>query len=699
MKISKGAQKVSRIHQVLDDISVVQDLNILKDGFSFLLRVKNEVCTIEKCIRDIAEIADEIIVVDNLSTDGTLEKLYDLEKEYDNLFLYQYNIVIPRAGKDHIDNYQREGFRRHNTLKNYYNWTLSKATYKSVIKWDADFYCIKNNLKEALDFISSKHNTFLFFSGITCFEHEDKYYLKKSNLYNEYRVFSKYSGFQWHDSLSSDGQINVCETSWLDISRADVRNLFIYTKPVFFEIKKTTKDEFFARSSLFNDGRDLVDHRILSNLVLNKYEPDIYYSENIYYEAQNFFMYRNNTVIKKSFIREFRDTSAPSVVLLENRRQKQSSAKVFLNVASAGIGGVETLTKNLFLYFNQFYDTQYLVSFQTNLDGFINLENFKEYIKSSKDQAYVLCVTDIFKTDELIKYRKKYGVKFFGMVHSDVAYYNKYFMENSAYMEKIIVINQQTYDKYKAKGINNIELLQNNISYEINADDGLRKLKYKLLYFSRTSQDKNLLMLLYAIKILITKLPSLTLDIYDDISEYYENYINLLDLHKHVIFKGRFLGDDKNEIYNAYDASILPSVSEGISLNILESINANTPILCTNIAPNRDLINNLLPMFDFGDLDYVALQNSYIYNYNDFLSFIGYDFLNNVAHSPYLTFNTNKISIFSKNIHKILFAIETFFENVTYYQNNTKILKSQLRPVYFDTDKYHHRFNKLIFES
>jgi len=268
-----GNVVVNDISEAINDIDLHKSNKIkLYDGFSFLLRVKDEEFTIRKCIEDIVEIANEIIVVSNNSTDDTINILKELENKYKNIYVYEYNIDIPRFGSEHIENFKKDTIDKFNTLTTYYNWTLSKAHYKKVIKWDGDFYCIKENLKELLQFVKMDEHNCYWFSGITLFEHKNEYFLKKENLYNEYRIFSKNYGFEWTDNIINGN--NYCETSSTEqlnlITSGNIDKCILYTKPVFFEIKSTIKNEFSSRSSEINDGRDNIDKTILNKLYNNQ---------------------------------------------------------------------------------------------------------------------------------------------------------------------------------------------------------------------------------------------------------------------------------------------------------------------------------------------------------------------------------------------------------------------------------------------
>lgn len=321
-RIKIGRTSVDNIENVIDDLSNPIDISQLKNGVSFLLRIKNEALTIEHCILDIVNIADEIIVVDNNSTDGTKNILMKLEQSYQNIFLYEYNIDVPRVGKEHIDNYNNgTHLQKYNTLKTYYNWTLSKATYKKVVKWDGDFYCVRRNMNKLLHFINQNinNNIACFFSGVTVFIHNNNTYLKKINHYNEYRIFSKDYNFKWDDELDfiNNELSNICETSWPAVRIMDKNSLFIFTKPIFLEIKNTSIDEFASRSSLLNDERDEIDKNILDTLSQQKKSPEIFHTNDIY-NLNNFVMVLNcgKHIDNNNFIiNEFRDNFAYPLIL------------------------------------------------------------------------------------------------------------------------------------------------------------------------------------------------------------------------------------------------------------------------------------------------------------------------------------------------------------------------------------------------
>jgi glycosyltransferase involved in cell wall biosynthesis len=88
-------------------------------GISALVRVKNEEEWIEPCLLSVGDAVDELIVVDNGSTDGTSEILARVART-----LGPKVTLFSRPGLDHVD---------------LSNFALSQAKYRWVLKWDGDF--------------------------------------------------------------------------------------------------------------------------------------------------------------------------------------------------------------------------------------------------------------------------------------------------------------------------------------------------------------------------------------------------------------------------------------------------------------------------------------------------------------------------------------------------------------------------------
>ena len=114
----------------------------LMQGISLIIRAKNEELNVKLCIESVVDLVEEIIFVDNGSTDNTYSAVEQYAKKYKNIKLYKYDISVYRAGIAHKEALEKGN---PNTLGLFYNWCLSKSTMNNVFKWDADFLCIRNN--------------------------------------------------------------------------------------------------------------------------------------------------------------------------------------------------------------------------------------------------------------------------------------------------------------------------------------------------------------------------------------------------------------------------------------------------------------------------------------------------------------------------------------------------------------------------
>lgn len=61
-----------------------------------------------------------------------------------------------------------------------------------------------------------------------------------------------------------------------------------------------------------------------------------------------------------------------------------------------------------------------------------------------------------------------------------------------------------------------------------------------------------------------------------------------LEVHKNIIFQGR--SHQVGRLLTAIDISVLPSLSEGLSNAILESMAAGVPVITTNVGGNPELV-------------------------------------------------------------------------------------------------------------
>ena len=106
-------------------------------GVSAMVRVKDEARYVERAVRSIRGVFDEVVVIDNGSRDGTreiVEALGGLADEASPLRLLSYPHRLALFGSEHaatpVDSVHSAVY--------FTNWCLSHCRYSHVCKWDGD---------------------------------------------------------------------------------------------------------------------------------------------------------------------------------------------------------------------------------------------------------------------------------------------------------------------------------------------------------------------------------------------------------------------------------------------------------------------------------------------------------------------------------------------------------------------------------
>ncbi|MCG9674491.1 glycosyltransferase [Vibrio chagasii] len=113
--------------------------NKREKGISAIYRVKNGSTYLELSILSIAPLVSEIIVVDNNSTDNTVQIAKKLQSELKGICdikIYSYDISPILAGEGYLDSVRNEP---HRSLAKFYEYCFSKATQEYVMKCDAHY--------------------------------------------------------------------------------------------------------------------------------------------------------------------------------------------------------------------------------------------------------------------------------------------------------------------------------------------------------------------------------------------------------------------------------------------------------------------------------------------------------------------------------------------------------------------------------
>ena len=578
---------VNNISEVLIDLE--QPKHQLNPGISLIIRAKNEELNIPHCIESVVDLVDEIIFVDNGSTDNTYKLVEEYDKIYNNIKLYKYNIKVTRAGEDHKSAMERDD---KNTLGLFYNWCLSKATYYNVFKWDADFICIRNNFIDLVKLYNLKNRNDKFaiwFTGKTLFECDNSYYINYKSFYDEYRIFSYLNDFKWYNG-------EICEFTEPYLKKVESRKKYKYPYPLFYEIKRTSIDEFSERSSLI-DNRDINDYNIIENL---------------------------------------KNTSLPNQLISINNLIINNIKKILLITPSLSLGGGNQFILNMYNVIKSFgYIVKILPlnNITVGNDKFSNIieNDILENNNNTNDYNYDIIFfngtihVDDKKLGEIIKQSKIIFI-----THSDVAYSNYFITKYNNYFYKIITVNNYTITKLSSSLNINKNKFYKLINYlDNNEESKTLGSKNKFCMISRFSDDKNVPMLLYALKILFQKYEGYKFYLVGcGDSPEYDNYlsflVNKLDIRKNVIFEG--YQKDVQQYYLKTDFIILPSVSEGCPYNIIEAMFFDTPIIASNVGGNHELIkhNKNGILIEYDNIRLLEKNRIYIENYNEHLSELGY---------------------------------------------------------------------------
>jgi glycosyltransferase involved in cell wall biosynthesis len=239
-------------------------------GVSAMLRVKNEEKSIQACVESIIDLFDEVVIIDNASSDSTLEIVKSLmsEKRYaEKIKLFSYPHRVSRCGQEH---YETSANSVH-SLAYYYNWSLSRCSYSVVCKWDADMVLSSSaesraRFKKFLDDSVSRNGWMLgeFQVQTVYIDDEGVSYIARDDINSEVRIFphspSVYfkKGDLWEE-LKSESYI----------PRRYLSDVCVY------EIKDVDDDEYSHWTDVsFKGDRKVREYRNYIRVKNNWHKPD-----------------------------------------------------------------------------------------------------------------------------------------------------------------------------------------------------------------------------------------------------------------------------------------------------------------------------------------------------------------------------------------------------------------------------------------
>lgn len=174
---------------ITNNIEWIKELNIPLSWFtenkplwiSWVARLKNSDDFLEKIIESYIPYLDEIILVNNLSTDKTKEICKKLVKKYPKkikYFEYPYALWWYVWDKDYPTNSIY-------SMAYYTNWCFSKSKYKYVMRLDDDNLPIAEKRKKIKDYIINKQpNKYCIYWGYNILKRNNDYWIFKKDFFS-----------------------------------------------------------------------------------------------------------------------------------------------------------------------------------------------------------------------------------------------------------------------------------------------------------------------------------------------------------------------------------------------------------------------------------------------------------------------------------------------------------------------------------
>jgi len=179
-----------------------------KQHVSAMIRVRNEEEFLSAAVASIADLVSEIVIIDNLSDDGTPAVIAELQRAYPaKVSSHNYPYPIRRVGREHWElSAQRADRPSPNLSTTYYNWSLARCRHPFVLKWDGDMIATPA-FRAAVQAWRASPRPILVFNGQNV--HPDRRHLVKARVTDREALLARLSvpGLpKWVTSLTEDAQ-------------------------------------------------------------------------------------------------------------------------------------------------------------------------------------------------------------------------------------------------------------------------------------------------------------------------------------------------------------------------------------------------------------------------------------------------------------------------------------------------------------
>jgi hypothetical protein len=205
---------------------------------SAMIRVKNEVEYLERSISSVLEHVDEVVIVDNNSTDGSTEIIDDFAKRFPTkvrAFCYPHKLA--RWGEETTRLSETKGGKQSPSfLPNYYNWCASKCSWPFILKWDGDTIATAA-LAPTLEAFRHSRTQILWHTGINLHPDRESYIAGRPFEDMEPRLFYKPLSFY-------NNYLGYVETLWSPYLALYPSFSEKEPEPLYFHMKFCKSDRF-----------------------------------------------------------------------------------------------------------------------------------------------------------------------------------------------------------------------------------------------------------------------------------------------------------------------------------------------------------------------------------------------------------------------------------------------------------------------
>lgn len=205
-------------------------------GVAAFIRAKNEEDKILLSLGSIYDVFDQVIVVDNGSTDKTAELVRQFKAKHDQqnkITLVAYPFTLSRWGPE----YAATPDNSLSSMVYFSNYAMSHSRFSWVFKWDADMLLRreeKTRFKKFLHRIQNGRYVRWAFVGQNLYQARDgKYYSSDRDLDRETRLYP----FNYHNRFFKTAD-TFFEVFWSPLPRR------LYNNVLFYELKFSDTDEF-----------------------------------------------------------------------------------------------------------------------------------------------------------------------------------------------------------------------------------------------------------------------------------------------------------------------------------------------------------------------------------------------------------------------------------------------------------------------